>query len=133
MAVEKRAPRRWDPAGPRLEVSCALELLPVRARLKNVDVRFCIARRLLALELLRHHAIMEFRLHRYRRGHHGVGKMINEMLGLGVFPLVGMNGQRLLPQRTWISLAQPREFHFRERIRAGGRGWRWLRKRPWGN
>src|SRR5205807_832165 len=59
IALDKKAALRMDPTGPRLQPSRALELLPVRARLKNVDVRFCIARRLLALQFLRHHAIME--------------------------------------------------------------------------
>src|ERR1700731_471199 len=88
IADDKEAALRLNSAGPGLEFPGALKLLPVRGFLKNVDVRFRIAGRLLTLELFGHDPIMELCFHRDRRGDEAVDKMVDEMLGLAVFPLL---------------------------------------------
>src|SRR4051812_17986532 len=116
VALNEKAALRLNASRPGLELSGVLKLAPVFRLLKNVDVRFCVARGLVALKFLRHDAIMEFGLNRNGRRHQRVGKMINEMVGLGVFPLLRTNGEGLLPERTRIALAQAREFNFRQGV-----------------
>ena len=91
-------------------------------------MRFRIAGGLVALECLRDDPVVEFRLHRDWGDSERVGEVINEMLGLGVFPLLGMDGERLLAKRVGIALAETREFHFGQRVQAGTRH-RHLRER----
>ena len=67
--------------------------------------------RLLALKLLRHHSIVKFRFDRDWREDVAAHEMINEMLGLAVFPLLRVEGERLLAERIGIALAEPGKFH----------------------
>ena len=74
---------------PFFQIAERLELLPILRVLKNVDMRFGIARGRVALQFLYHHAIMKLCFHRNWRSHVAVNEVINEMLGLAVFPLRG--------------------------------------------
>ena len=58
---------------------------------------------------------MEFRFDRHGRSHVTVHEVVNEMLGFGVLPLLGMNRERFFTERAGIALAQLREFNFGER------------------
>jgi len=96
----------------RLQFAEGLKLLPFFRALKNVNVRFDVAGRLIPFQLFGDNAIMKLRFHGNRRGDVTVDEMINEMVGLGVLPLFGMNGECFLPERIRIALAQLRKFDF---------------------
>src|SRR6202171_121736 len=123
IAQNEEAPSRLNPAGPRLELSGALKLLPVSRPLENINVRFRVAGELLALKLLHHHPVCVIRIHRERRHDKAVDEMIDEMLGLAVLPLFRIDRERLLAERSGIALAQAREFHLGQGVEA------WRRRR----
>src|SRR6478609_4888475 len=106
VANNEEAALGLNPAGPWLEFSGALELLPVGRLLKNINVRLRITCRLFALKLLRHYPVMELRHHRDRRHDKAVDEVIDKMLGLAVLPLFRVNGQGLLPERVRVPLTQ---------------------------
>jgi hypothetical protein len=56
---DKEASLRMNPARPLFQTADRLKLLPIGRALENINVRVRIANRLLALKLLRHHAIMK--------------------------------------------------------------------------
>ena len=58
---------------------------------------------------------MKFRFDGNRRRDVAVNKMVNEIFGLGVFPLFGMNRERFLAERVRIALAQLRKLDFLQR------------------
>ena len=105
--MNEEASLRMNAARPLFQIAERLELLPILRSLENIDVRFGIAGRLLALQFFRDDAIMKLCLHRNRRRHVAVNEMIDEMLGLAVFPLLRMNGERFRPERVGIALAEP--------------------------
>ena len=105
IAQDEEAPLRMNPASPLLQTAGRLKLLPIGRALENVDMGLRIACRLLALQLLRHHAVVKLRFHRNRRDDVAVHEMIDEMLGLAVFPLLRVECERLLAQRIGIALA----------------------------
>jgi hypothetical protein len=45
--------------------------------------------------------------------------MIDEMIGLGVFPLLRMNGEGLFPERVRVRLGESGELNFDQGIEAG--------------
>src|SRR6202035_743451 len=104
VALDEETSQRMNSAGPRFEIAEHLKLQPVFRALENVNVRLDIAGRLLALQFFRDDAISEFRFHRDARRNITMHEMIDEMLGLAVFPLFGMNGERLLSERIEIAL-----------------------------
>ena len=112
IARDKKAPLRMNPTRPLFQMADRLKLLPIGRALENIDVRLRIARRLLALEFLRHHAVMKLRFHRDRRDDVTVNEMVDEMLGLAVLPLLWVEGERLLAERIGIALAEPGKFDF---------------------
>jgi hypothetical protein len=112
IALDEETALRMDSARPRFQFAERLKLLPFFRPFENVDVRLRIAGGLFALELFGHDAIVKFRFHRYRGGDVTVNKMVNEMFGLGVLPLVGMNGERFFAQWVRIALAKLRKFYF---------------------
>src|SRR5579864_9016111 len=95
-----------DSAAPRFQISKDLKLLPVFWSFEDVDVRLNIGGWLIALQLLGDHAIMKLRFDRNRCRDVAVNEMINEVLGLGVFPLFGMNCERFFAERIRIALAE---------------------------
>ena len=83
-----------------------LKLLPILRALENVDVRFDIGQGLVALQFLRHDAIVKLCFHGNWRRHITVSEVINEMLGLAVFPLRWINAEGFFPERIrirWLS------------------------------
>ncbi len=74
IAQDKETPLRMNSARPLFQTSNRLKLLPIGWSLENINVRLRIAGRLLALELLRDHAIVKFRLYRDRRDDETVTK-----------------------------------------------------------
>src|SRR6202011_5219084 len=109
--LNKETAGRMNSTTPGLEFAESLKLLPFFRALKNVNVRFDVAGGLLALQLFRDNAIVKFRFNRNGRGHVTVNEMINEMLGLGVFPLLRVNRERFLADRIRIALTQVRKFN----------------------
>ena len=57
-------------------------------------------------------------------------EVIDEMFGLSVFLLIGMNGERFFGQRIWIALAQLGKFNFSECVQADICGVLAVRYRP---
>src|ERR1700731_475538 len=113
ISLNKETAGRVNSTTPRLKFAEGLKLLPFFRPLENINVRFDIAGWLFALQLFRDDTIVKFRFDRNRRGHVTVNEMINEMLGLGVFPLFRMNRKRFLAERIRIALTQLRELNFR--------------------
>src|SRR5207248_10158665 len=101
----KEASLRMNAVRPLLQAAERLKLLPIGRALEHINVRLRIARRLLALKLFRDHAIMKLRFHRDRRDDITVNEMVDEMLGLAVFPLFRVEGERLFAERVGIALA----------------------------
>src|SRR5207302_2337918 len=97
--------------GPFLQFAQTLKLLPILRALENVNVRLDIGQRLVALQFLRHHAIVKLCFHGDGRRHITVSEMINVMLGLAVFPLRWINAESSFPERVRIALAQLRKFN----------------------
>src|SRR5438874_619089 len=87
IALDEQTSHRMNPAAPRFQLAERLKLLPFLGSLENIDMRLDVSRRLLAFQFLCDHAIMKLRLYRHGRGDITVHKMVNEMLGLAVFPL----------------------------------------------
>ena len=96
----------------RLEFAQTLKLLPILRTFENINVRFDIGQWLVALQLFRHDTIVKLRFDRDRRRHISMSEMINEMLGLAMFPLRRINAEGFFPERIRIALAQLREFNF---------------------
>src|SRR5213079_3218938 len=90
--------------GPFLQFAPTLKLLPILRTLENVNVRFDIGQRLVALQFLRHHAIVKFCFHGDWRGYVAMSEMINVLFGLAVFPLRWINaeGNTARPNITFI-------------------------------
>ena len=83
--------------------------LPV---LENEDVLLAGGtRHRLQTAFLRDHAVVEFRLHRNRRGHIAVEKVLDEVFGFAVFPIGGMNVERAGTEWTPIVLAENLKLH----------------------
>src|SRR6266496_6282348 len=99
--------------GPLLQFAQALKLLPILRTLENVNVRFDIGERLVALQFLRHHAIVKLCFHGDWRREKTMSEMINVMLGLAVFPLRWINAEGFFPERVRIALAQLGKFNLR--------------------
>ena len=131
IAQNKEASLRMNPARPLFQMAERLELLPISRPLKNINVRFRLGRRgvLLALEFHRDHSIVKLRLHRDRGDHIAANEMVDEMLGLAVFPLFRLKGERLLAERIGIALAQAGKLHLGQSIRAGRRSLHLRRRR----
>src|ERR1700682_2093724 len=121
VALDEETSQRINSAGPRFEIAVHLKLQPVFRVLENVNVRLDIAGRLRALQFFRYDAISEFRFHRDSRRDITMHEMIEEILGLALFPLFGMNGERLLSERIEIALTQLCEFHLGQIVRLDGR------------
>src|SRR2546430_2135992 len=115
ISLNEETARGMNSASPRLQFSERLKFSPLFRVLENVNVRFDIGGRLLASQFFRDDAIMKFGLNRNRCGDITVTEMVNEMLGLGVLPLLRMNRQRLFAERVRITLTQLRKFNFPER------------------
>src|SRR5205823_8556740 len=94
---EETAPG-MNSAGPLFQVAVGLKLLPIFGALENINVRFDIGGGLFTLQFLRDHAIMEFRFDRHGCSHVTVDEVVNEMLGFGVLPLLGMNRERFFTE-----------------------------------
>ena len=94
IAQDKKASLRMNAARPLFQMADRLKLLPIGRTLEHINVRLRVARRLLALKLLRYHTIVKLRFHRNRRDDVTVNEMVNEMLGLAVFPLFRMESER---------------------------------------
>ena len=99
-------------ACPLFQVTENLKLLPLFRPLENVNVRFDISRELVALQFLGDYSVMKLRFYRNRRRHVTVNEMINEMFGLGVFPLLRMNRERFFAERIRVALAELRKLDF---------------------
>src|SRR6266478_4950964 len=112
IAENEQAALGMNAAGPFLQFAQTLKLLPILRTLENVNVRFDIGQRLVALQFLRHHAIMKLCFHGDWCRHITVSEMINVMLGLAVFPLRWINAEGSFTERVRIPLAQLREFNF---------------------
>src|SRR5207253_10438382 len=95
IAKNEQAALGMNATGPLLQFTQTLKLLPILRALENVNVRFDIGQRLVALQFLRHHAIVKLCFHRDRGRHITVSKMINEMIGFGVLPLLEMESKGL--------------------------------------
>jgi len=94
-----------NPASPLFELTKHLKLLPILRLLENVNVRFGVGGGLIALQFPGHHAVVKLRFDRNGRGDVSVNEMIDEMLGLAVFPLFRVNCQGFFPERIGIALA----------------------------
>ena len=81
-------------SGPRLELTDRLELMPVLWLFKDVNVTFRAGINLVALEFFYDDAVVKFRFDRDRGCGICVSEMVDEMIGLAVFPLFRMNRQR---------------------------------------
>ena len=68
-------------------------------------MRLDVGRELFALQFLRDNAIVKLRFDRDGRGDITVNEVINEMLGLGVLPLLRMDRECFFAERVWIALA----------------------------
>jgi hypothetical protein len=101
-----------NPASPLFELTKHLKLLPILRLLENVNVRFGVGGGLIALQFPGHHAVVKLRFDRDGRGDLSVNEMIDEMLGLAVFPLFRVNCQGFFPERIGIALGQFREGGF---------------------
>src|SRR5437588_1380270 len=112
IAENEQAALGMNATGPFLQFAQTLKLLPILRALENVNVRFNIGQRLVALQFLRHHAIVKLRFHGDWRRHITMSEMINVMLGLAVFPLRWINAKSSFPERVRIPLAQLRELNF---------------------
>src|ERR1051325_4683931 len=88
---DKKTPLRMDSTGPFLQSTNCLELPPIVWPLENINVGLRVTRRLLTLQLFRHHPIMELSLHRNRRNYVAADEMVDEMFGFTVFPKIAMN------------------------------------------
>src|ERR1700737_1084537 len=106
VSLDEETSQRMNSAGPRFEFAEQLQLQPLFRGLENVNGRLDIAGRLLALQFFRDDAIIEFCFDRHARRNITVHEMIDEMLGLAVFPLFGMNGECLFSERIEIALTQ---------------------------
>ncbi len=104
VALNEEAAGRVNSTRPLFQMSEGLKLLPFFGTLENINVRLDVGGELFALQFLGHDPIMKFGLDRNRRRDIAVKEMINEMLGLSVFPLIRMNGQRLFGERIRIAL-----------------------------
>src|SRR5690348_3298737 len=82
-----------------------LELAPLFRFFENVNMRFHIARWWILLQLFDNHTVVELGFDRDRRCHVTVDVMIDEMLGLGVLPLVRLNRERNFAKRIGVALA----------------------------
>src|ERR1700730_3766660 len=89
-------------ARPFFQASESLKLLPFLWPLENIDVRFDVGRQLLPLQLFCDDAIMEFCFNGNGRSYVAVDEMVDEMFGLGMFPLVGTNREGFLAERVWV-------------------------------
>src|SRR5579864_963382 len=92
VALNEETAGRMNSPRPLFQMSEGLKLLPFFGALENINMRLDVGSELFALQLLGHDPIMKFGLDRNRRRHITVDEMINEMLGLSVFPLIRMNG-----------------------------------------
>src|ERR1044071_94449 len=113
IAENKQASLRMDSAGPFLEFAESLKLLPIFGTFKNIYVRFDVGQRLIALQFLCHDAIMKLGFDRDRRRDIAMDEVVNEMLGLAVFPLRRVNAERFFAERIGIALAKLGELNFR--------------------
>ena len=104
-----------NPARPWLETAEVLKLPPLLGIFKDVDVRFGVGRGLVALQFLGDNPIMKLGFDRDRSRDVTVNEMINEMLGLSVFPLAGLDAKRDLAERVGIALAELRKLNFSQR------------------
>src|SRR5947209_13184409 len=91
---------------PLFQMAELLKLLPFFGPFEDINMRFDVCSEWVALQLLDHHSIVKLRFCRNRCRHEVMNKMINEMLRLGVLPLVRTNGERVFAERIWIALAQ---------------------------
>ena len=99
IADDEKAAIGLNSSGPWLELAFRLKFFPIGRLFENVDVRFVGCQCVTFLELLRHHAKIKFCLYRDRRCHITVHEVVNEVLGLSVFPLIGMNGEGFFAER----------------------------------
>ena len=100
IAENEQAALGMNATGPFLQFAQTLKLLPILRTLENINVRFDIGQRLVALQFLRHHAIVKLCFHGDWRRHISVSEMINVMLGLAVFPLRWINAEGSFPERS---------------------------------
>src|SRR5437868_10358074 len=84
-----------DPARPGLKLASGLELVPICRSFKDVNMRLGIASWCVALEFLCNDTVIKFRFNGHRCCYKAMNEMIDEMIRLAVFPLVGMNCQCL--------------------------------------
>src|SRR5262249_52254343 len=103
ISLNEKTAGGMNAASPRLQFSKSLKFAPILRSLENVDVGLDVARRLRALQFFCNHPIMKFGLNRNWRGDVTMNEMINEMLGLGVFPLFGLNRESFFGE--WIRVA----------------------------
>src|SRR5205823_7807485 len=114
VALNEQAALRMNPAGPGFQASAALKLPPLFRIFEDVDVRFNIGRRGdIPLELFGHDAIVKLRFHGNGGGDVTVDEMVNEMLGLAVFPLRRIDGESNLAKWIGITLTQLRKLDLR--------------------
>ena len=111
---DEEAPLGMDPTSPRLQFAKVLEFLPVFRTLKDINVRLGLGSQRFPFQIFHDDAIIELGLDRNRRRNITVHEMVDEVLGLGVFPLFGVNRERLFSQWVGVALAQLRERHFRQ-------------------
>ena len=69
IAENEQAALGMNSTGPFLQFAQTLKLLPILRALENVNVRFDIGQRLVALQFLCHYAIMKLCFHRDWRRH----------------------------------------------------------------
>lgn len=115
VSLDEETSGGMDPARPGLELTKNLKLLPVFRLFEDVDVRFDAAGRVFPFQFLRNDTVVKFGFDRNWGRDATVNKMVNEMIGLTVFPLLGMNRERFFAERVWVALACLREFNLGER------------------
>ena len=102
-----------DSASPFLEYAQSLKLLPIFGTFENIYVRFDVGQRLIALQFFCHYTIVKLGFDRNRCRDIAMHEMINEMIGLAMFPLRWINAEGFFAERIGVALAKLREFNFR--------------------
>lgn len=118
VAEQEKTSTRGNATGPGFQLTGLLEFLPILRTIEEIEVRLMLGRGGVLLQFGDDDAEVELRLDRRAAGDKTPNIVIDEVIALGVSPIVRMEGERDCAQRVLVGLAELGERNLLETVQA---------------